>query len=37
LVKLAHEQKLRVITPKLGLVFEPSQLDSATPWWRELG
>lgn len=37
LVKLAAEQKLRVITPKLGLVFEPSQLDSVTPWWRDLG
>jgi len=36
LVKLADEQKLRVITPKLGLVFEPAQLDGATPWWRTL-
>ena len=36
LVKLATEQKLRVITPKLGLVFEPSQLESAAPWWRDL-
>ncbi len=36
LVKLAEEQKLRVVTPKPGLVFEPSQLDRVTPWWREL-
>ncbi len=37
LVKLASEQKLRVVTPKLGLVFEPSQLNELTPWWREAG
>lgn len=36
LVKMADEQKLRVITPKLGLVVEPSQLDGATPWWRDV-
>lgn len=36
LVKLADEQKLRVITPKLGLVVEPSQLEGATPWWRDV-
>ncbi|MGV3623626.1 MAG: MBL fold metallo-hydrolase [Archangium sp.] len=36
LVKLAEEQKLRVITPKLGQVFEPTQLDGVTPWWREV-
>lgn len=36
LVRLASEQQLRVVTPKLGLVFEPSQLDGPTPWWREV-
>lgn len=36
LVKLAEAQRLRVITPKLGQVFEPTQLDGATPWWREV-
>ena len=34
LVKLAGEQKLRVLTPKLGQVFEPAQLDKLDPWWR---
>ena len=37
LVKLAEEQKLRVLTPKPGLVFEPSQIDRPTPWWRDIG
>ena len=36
LVKLAAEQGLRVVTPKPGQVFEPSQLDRATPWWRDV-
>lgn len=36
LVKLAAEQKLRVITPKLGQVFEPTQVDGVTAWWREV-
>lgn len=36
LVKLAAEQQLRVLTPKLGQVFEPSQVDGATPWWRDV-
>lgn len=36
LVRLAEERDLRVITPRLGQVFEPSQLDGPTPWWREL-
>lgn len=37
LVKLAEEQKLRVLTPKLGQVFEPSRVERMAPWWRELG
>ena len=36
LVKLAEEQKLRVLTPKPGLVFEPSLLERPTAWWREV-
>lgn len=35
LVRLATEQGLRIVTPRLGQVLEPSQLDGATPWWRE--
>lgn len=34
LVRLATEQSLRVITPKLGPVVEPSRLDGPTAWWR---
>ena len=33
LVRLATEQSQRVITPRLGQVFEPRQLDGPTPWW----
>lgn len=36
LVRLASEQRLRVVTPGLGQVVEPSQLDGPTPWWRAL-
>ena len=36
LVRLAEEQKLRVVTPKPGLVFEPVQLEKPTAWWREV-
>jgi L-ascorbate metabolism protein UlaG (beta-lactamase superfamily) len=36
LVRLAAEQGLRVITPKLGQVAEPAQLDGPSPWWRDL-
>ncbi|WP_437494984.1 MBL fold metallo-hydrolase [Sorangium sp. So ce1014] len=36
LVRLAAEQGLRVVTPSLGQVVEPSQLDAPTPWWRDL-
>lgn len=34
LVTLAAAQKARVLTPRLGQVFEPAQLDGPTPWWR---
>jgi len=33
---LAEEQKLRVLTPKLGQVFEPHHLEAASPWWRDV-
>jgi L-ascorbate metabolism protein UlaG (beta-lactamase superfamily) len=36
LVRLAAEQRVRVITPALGLVTEPSELEGPTPWWRGL-
>ncbi len=36
LLRLSDEQKLRVITPKLGLVFEPTQVERPTAWWREV-
>ena len=36
LVRLAADQRLRIITPGLGQVAEPSQLDGPTPWWRGL-
>ena len=34
LLQLAEEQKLRVLTPRLGEVLEPSQVEAALPWWR---
>ncbi len=36
LLQLATEQQVRVLTPKLGEVFEPTQVDAATPWWRDV-
>jgi len=36
LIRLAGEQKLRVVTPKLGQVFVPDQLDGPTPWWKSV-
>ena len=35
LVRLAAEQSLRVLTPSLGQVIEPSQLDAPTSWLRD--
>jgi len=37
LVRLAAERSLRVLTPRLGEVVEPSQVEAPTPWWRGLG
>ncbi len=34
--KLAHEQKVRLLTPRLGLPFEPARVESPEPWWREV-
>jgi len=36
IVRLAAERGARVLTPRLGAVFEPSQLDGPTPWWQSL-
>jgi L-ascorbate metabolism protein UlaG (beta-lactamase superfamily) len=36
LVRLAGEQQLRVVTPRLGQVFEPSQMEGPSPWWRDV-
>lgn len=37
LVALAAQRGARVITPRLGDVVEPSELEGPTPWWREVG
>lgn len=36
LVRLAHEQKLRVLTPRLGQVFEPSHSETLPHWWKNV-
>ncbi len=36
LVRLAGEQKLRVLTPKLGQVFEPAHVEGPSRWWKEV-
>lgn len=36
LLRLAQEQKLRVITPRLGGSLEPSRVEQIDPWWREV-
>jgi L-ascorbate metabolism protein UlaG (beta-lactamase superfamily) len=36
LIRLASERKLRVLTPMLGQVFEPTHLDGPVPWWKEV-
>lgn len=35
LVTLAAEQRLRVITPRLGAALEPERVAGPTPWWRD--
>lgn len=36
LVTLAAARGARVLTPRLGAVFEPEQVPGPTPWWREV-
>jgi L-ascorbate metabolism protein UlaG (beta-lactamase superfamily) len=35
LVSLATAQRARVVTPRLGAVFEPEHVEGPTPWWRD--
>lgn len=37
LLTLAATRGARVLTPRLGMVFEPEQLDGPAPWWRAVG
>jgi L-ascorbate metabolism protein UlaG (beta-lactamase superfamily) len=37
LLGLAEARHLRVLTPRLGQVFEPEHLEGPTPWWRGVG
>lgn len=36
LLRLAAGKSLRVLTPRLGQVFVPTQLDGPSPWWRSV-
>ena len=36
LVRLAAQRGARVLTPRLGQVFEPSHVKGPTPWWRDV-
>lgn len=36
LLELANEQGARVLTPRIGAVIEPSRIERADPWWREV-
>ncbi|MFZ5444896.1 MAG: MBL fold metallo-hydrolase [Myxococcota bacterium] len=36
LVERAGKEGLRVLTPRLGEVVEPSRVEGPTPWWRAL-
>jgi L-ascorbate metabolism protein UlaG (beta-lactamase superfamily) len=36
LLELAPKHGARVLTPRLGQVFEPAHVDGPTPWWRGL-
>lgn len=37
LVRLATAEHARLLTPRLGQVFEPAEVEGPTPWWRGLG
>lgn len=36
ILRLAAEKNLRVLTPRIGQVFEPVYVDGPTPWWKEV-
>lgn len=36
LIRLAAKRGVRVLTPRLGQVFEPRELEGPAPWWREV-
>jgi L-ascorbate metabolism protein UlaG (beta-lactamase superfamily) len=36
LLALAPQHDARLVMPRLGEAVEPSRVDSATPWWREV-
>jgi L-ascorbate metabolism protein UlaG (beta-lactamase superfamily) len=36
LLALAPTQSAHILTPRLGQVFEPTQVDGPAPWWRAL-
>lgn len=36
LLQLASAQGARILTPRLGAVFEPERVESVDPWWRAL-
>jgi L-ascorbate metabolism protein UlaG (beta-lactamase superfamily) len=36
LLTRADERSMRVITPSLGLAVEPSRVERASPWWRDV-
>ncbi len=36
LLRLAAAKSLRVLTPRIGQVFVPTQIDGPTPWWRSV-
>ncbi|HSD87869.1 MAG TPA: MBL fold metallo-hydrolase, partial [Kofleriaceae bacterium] len=36
LLELAPRHDARILTPRLGVAFEPEHLDGPTPWWREV-
>ncbi|HUQ06559.1 MAG TPA: MBL fold metallo-hydrolase [Kofleriaceae bacterium] len=36
LLRFAAARGARILTPRLGEVFEPTQLDGPAPWWRDV-
>jgi|SRR5688572_1009132 len=37
LLEIAARRGTRILTPRLGAVFEPVRVEGAAPWWHELG